>query len=136
MYLFIYIYICIYIYTYVAPYIVHPAAQAKMGVEAREQISDRKGGMEDARITRSDHPLVRYAEAFTENFDLIAERKGVIYQLRELAKASVLAKFLMDSQIPMEDFWFSLADGDMAPCPMEVPQLWNERCYGQIQVTR
>merc|ERR1711972_1202936 len=54
--------------------------QVEMGVEAREQVAGPEG-MEDARITRSDHPLVDYAEAFTHYFDLIAERKSVIYHL-------------------------------------------------------
>ena len=58
----------------------------KMGVEAREQ--ELEGGrLEDKRVTRPSHPLVKYAEQFTHNFDLIAERKSVIYHLRELAKA-------------------------------------------------
>jgi len=106
---------------------------AKIGVEAREQVKGTRG-LEDAKITRSDHPLVKYAEKFTENFDLIAERKSAIYHLREVAKASIMAKYLIDTKVPLEDFWFNLADEDMAPCVMEVPQLWNERCYSQIQV--
>eukprot|EP00972_Heterocapsa_arctica_P001654 236940-Heterocapsa_arctica.AAC.1 len=62
----------------------------KMGVEAREQVL-KNGNLEDAALTRANHPLVKYAEQFTHNFDLIAERKSVIYHLRELAKASTLA---------------------------------------------
>eukprot|EP00404_Azadinium_spinosum_P017807 CAMPEP_0180492204 /NCGR_PEP_ID=MMETSP1036_2-20121128/40055_1 /TAXON_ID=632150 /ORGANISM="Azadinium spinosum, Strain 3D9" /LENGTH=161 /DNA_ID=CAMNT_0022500511 /DNA_START=8 /DNA_END=489 /DNA_ORIENTATION=+ len=45
----------------------------KMGVEAREQVKI-ENTVHDARINRSDHPLVKYAETFTRNFDLIAER--------------------------------------------------------------
>ena len=52
-----------------------------------------------------------YAEAFTKNFELIAERKSVVYHLRELAKASVIAKFLLDSDTEIEDSWFGLAEG-------------------------
>merc|ERR1719341_2563426 len=71
-------------------------ANVKMGVEAREQVYGPKG-LEDAPVTKPDHPLVRYAQSFTRRFDLIAERKGVINQLREVAKASILAKYLMES---------------------------------------
>jgi len=106
---------------------------AKIGVEAREQIKGARG-LEDAKLTRSDHPLVKYAESFTENFDLIAERKSAIYHLREVAKASIMAKYLVETKVALDDFWFNLADGDMAPCVMEVPQLWNERTYSQVQV--
>merc|ERR1719502_1711232 len=61
--------------------------QVKMAVEAREQ--EVKGrSLEDKPVTRPDHPMVKYAEAFTQNFDLIAERKSCIFNLRELAKAS------------------------------------------------
>merc|ERR1719343_1010764 len=46
-----------------------------MGVEAREQIMGDTG-LVDAPLTKPDHPLVKYAEVFTRNFDLIAERKS------------------------------------------------------------
>merc|ERR1719415_230186 len=72
--------------------------QVKMGVEAREQIMGANG-LEDVKHTKPDHPLVKYAETFTHNFDLIAERKSVIYHLRELAKASTIAKYLLDAQV-------------------------------------
>merc|ERR1719343_505982 len=101
----------------------------EMGVEAREQIKG-KDGLEDAPITRAGHPLVKYAE----NFDLIAERKSSIYHLRELAKATLMAKFITDAKLPLDDLWFSLADEDVAPCVMEIPQLWNERVHSEIQV--
>ena len=54
--------------------------------EAREQVLT-KNGLEDAPVTLPHHPLKKFAEAFTRNFDLIAERKSVIFHLRELAKA-------------------------------------------------
>merc|ERR1719238_1108322 len=104
-----------------------------MGVEAREQRASA-GGLEDAKLTRSDHPLVQYAEEFTKNFELIAERKSVIYHLRELAKASVLAKHLLDAEMPLEESWFQLADGKEFPCSLEVPQLWNHRLHDEVQV--
>mmetsp|Transcript_43762 Transcript_43762/g.126445 ORF Transcript_43762/g.126445 Transcript_43762/m.126445 type:complete len:1161 (+) Transcript_43762:61-3543(+) len=105
----------------------------KMGVEAREQICG-PNGIVDALLTRRDHPLVKYAEAFTRNFDLIAERKSVIYHLRELAKASVLAKYLVDDKVTLEESWFTLAGETREAGPMEVPQLWNERSYSKIHV--
>jgi len=103
------------------------------GVEAREQV-EGANGLEDAQVTRQDHPLVKYAEMFTHNFDLIAERKSVVYHLRELAKASVLAKYLLESGMKMEDPWFNLASEiSCATCP-NVPQLWTKRCHSQIHV--
>jgi hypothetical protein len=97
----------------------------KMGVEAREQAMSGNS-MEDKPVTRADHPMVKYAEAFTRNFDLIAERRSVVYHLRELAKASVMAKFLLDSNIQLEEGWFNLAETKDVPCSLEVPQLCNE----------
>mmetsp|Transcript_71854 Transcript_71854/g.166253 ORF Transcript_71854/g.166253 Transcript_71854/m.166253 type:complete len:997 (-) Transcript_71854:140-3130(-) len=104
----------------------------KMGVEAREQVLG-PNGMEDIKVTREDHPLVKYADAFTENFDLIAERKSVIHKLRELAKASVLAKFLLDAEIPLDDAWFSFESQGSPACCLEIPQLWNERYRSQLR---
>merc|ERR1719512_277520 len=105
----------------------------KMGVEAREQFMG-PSGLEDAHLTRPDHPLVKYAEAFTHNFDLIAERKSVVSQLREVAKASIVAKFMLESGIELEEAWFKLASDVKPACCLEVPQLWNERCMSKICV--
>mmetsp|Transcript_23204 Transcript_23204/g.42320 ORF Transcript_23204/g.42320 Transcript_23204/m.42320 type:complete len:1058 (-) Transcript_23204:206-3379(-) len=105
----------------------------RMGVEAREQVVTEKG-MQDTAMTRKDHPLVKYAEAFTQNFDLIAERKSAVFHLREAAKASILSKFLLESNVNLEESWFNLATMQDQICPMEVPQLWNERVYSQIHV--
>eukprot|EP00408_Alexandrium_pacificum_P025048 CAMPEP_0171202934 /NCGR_PEP_ID=MMETSP0790-20130122/25260_1 /TAXON_ID=2925 /ORGANISM="Alexandrium catenella, Strain OF101" /LENGTH=892 /DNA_ID=CAMNT_0011668377 /DNA_START=56 /DNA_END=2734 /DNA_ORIENTATION=+ len=107
--------------------------RVNMGVEAREQIAGASG-LEDALLTSRDHPLVKYAEAFEHSFDLIAERKSVIYHLRELAKASVLAKFLVDNEVLIEDPWFSFDVKADEKCRLEIPQLWNERCHSQIEV--
>jgi len=105
----------------------------KMGVEAREQIRGEHG-LEDARITRPDHPMVKYAEDFTENFDLIAERKSVVFHLREVAKATVMAKYLIDARVNLDDCWFNMAEDEMSTCVMEIPQLWNERTYSKVHV--
>lgn len=107
----------------------------EMGVEAREQCAGEHG-IEDAKITRPDHPLVKYAEEFTRNFELIAERKSSIYHLRELAKASVLAKTIMDGGITSEESWFTtVLDREGLQGEQEaVPQLWNDRCYSRLLV--
>jgi len=105
----------------------------KMGIEAREQLICA-GRLEDARVTRPDHPLVKYAKVFTDKFDLIAERTSVVYHLRELAKASVLAKFLLDTGVQLEEAWFQHAGAQSDACCLEIPQLWNERYRSQIQV--
>merc|ERR1719221_1119915 len=115
--------------------------QVKMGVEAREQIMG-DNGLEDVKRTKPDHPLVKYAEAFTHNFDLIAERKSVVYHLRELAKASVMAKFLLDTEVEIDQFFFDYAGEAKPTCCLAVPQLWNDhfrpdqtgtRVYGGVQ---
>lgn len=106
----------------------------KMGVEAREQRTMPDGTVCDARITRAEHPLVRYAEAFTHNFDLIAERTSAIFHLRELAKASVLAKFLIEADVQLDESWFGTAPEGGTETPEEIPQLWSERCHRTIRV--
>jgi hypothetical protein len=109
----------------------------KMSVEAREQIVG-KSGCEDVKITRPDHPLVKYAEAFTEKFDLIAERKSVVHHLRELAKATVLAKFLADADIDIADCsWLHISEPEegnqaLKGLILEVPQLWNQRLHSKV----
>jgi len=105
----------------------------KMGVEAREQIMGEHG-MEDVKTTRPNHPLVKYAEAFTHNFDLIAERKSVVFHLRELAKASILAKLLIEADVRLDEAWYDLAGEPDEMCCMELPQLWNDRVRSQIRV--
>jgi len=112
--------------------------QVEMGVEAREQITG-PNGIEEAPITRPDHPLVKYAEQFTRKFDLIAERKSAIYHLRELARASVLAKFMLDGGVSFEGSWLDLVDWarvkDAATaCLADVPQLWTDRCHSKVRV--
>ncbi|CAE7453201.1 unnamed protein product [Symbiodinium sp. CCMP2592] len=122
---------------------VHMAADktlvpcVKMGVEAREQVVT-DAGLKDVAITSPTHPLRRFADAFTRNFDLIAERKSVIFHLRELAKASVMAKFLVDSGARIDDIWTSSADeivANTAPeMHPEIPQLWNMRGLSRIRL--
>jgi len=107
--------------------------RVKMGIEAREQVL-RGDELVDVRTTRKSHPLVKYADSFTRNFDLIAERKSVIFHLRELAKASVMAKMLIDGGVNMQGPWFDLVGEVKEICPMEVPQLWNHREHSKIVV--
>ncbi|CAK0901997.1 unnamed protein product [Prorocentrum cordatum] len=76
--------------------------RVRMGVEAREQLLG-PGGLEDKTVTSPAHPLVRYAREFTDNFELIAERRSVFHHLRELAKAAVLAKFLLEAGAQVEE---------------------------------
>lgn len=105
----------------------------KMGVEAREQVTNG-GELEDKVVTRLDHPMVKYAEEFTKNFDLIAERKSVVCHLRELAKAAILAKYLLESNAHLEETWFNLSSSETLLCSMEVPQLWNNRLHHVVEV--
>jgi len=105
----------------------------KMGVEAREQFLG-PNGLEDAPLTRPNHPLVKYAAAFTQHFDLISERKSVVSQLREVAKASIMAKFMMESGIHIDEAWFGVGEALNPTCCLEVPQLWNDRACSKIRV--
>ena len=95
-------------------------------------------GMEDAPVTLPNHPLKKFADAFTKNFDVIAERKSVVFHLRELAKASVMAKYLVDSKARLDPTWYKLADEIVQNTPPEqypeIPQLWNMRGNSRIQL--
>jgi len=105
----------------------------ELGVEAREQVKDDVEGLIDKLVTRPDHPLVKYAEEFTHYFDLIAERKSVIYHLRDLARATVLAKFLVEMELQMDEKWYQLAQETVVPKYLEIPQLWNEHACSEIK---
>ena len=106
-------------------------------MEAREQVITSKG-LEDAAVTSAGHPLKKFADAFTRNFDLIAERKSVVFHLRELAKASVMAKYLVDSKARLDPTWLTLADEMVKSTPAEthseIPQLWNMRGNTRVQL--
>merc|ERR1712203_910079 len=61
---------------------------------------------------------------------------------RELAKASVMAKFLLDTEVEIDQFWFDFTAEAKPMCCLEVPQLWNDqirsdktgtRVYGGVQ---
>eukprot|EP00930_Biecheleria_cincta_P018205 TRINITY_DN14262_c0_g1_i1.p1 TRINITY_DN14262_c0_g1~~TRINITY_DN14262_c0_g1_i1.p1 ORF type:complete len:1026 (+),score=214.71 TRINITY_DN14262_c0_g1_i1:23-3100(+) len=109
----------------------------KMGVEAREQ-KVTNSRLEDKPVTCPNHPLKRFADNFTRNFDLIAERKSVIFHLRELAKASVMAKFLVDSGARLDRRWHEVADEIISATKpekyAEIPQLWNMRGNSRIEL--
>ena len=104
-----------------------------MGVEAREQIANSKKQLVDAPVTSKEHPLVKYAEVFTRNFDLIAERRSVVYQLREVSRAAIVAKFLVDNKVVLDDFWLE-AQEDLSLCKVDLPFNKKERNFYEIQV--
>lgn len=108
--------------------------RVSMGVEAREQVRGEEG-LEDAALTRPDHPLVQYAAEFTRNFDLIAERRSVVFHLRELAKAAVLAKFLGEAEAAVDDAWFE-THMELRGESLQIPQLWNRRCQASVPELR
>ena len=93
----------------------------EMGVEARAQVVAASGEVLEDAMTQPDHPLVRYAEALTRNFDLVAERRSVIHELREVTKAQILAKFVLDSGLAVDERWLDAASAQV-PCPLELPQ--------------
>jgi len=103
---------------------------AELAVEAREQRPGPSGGMEDVPVTRPDHPLVKFAEDFSRNFALIAERKSVIFHLRELARATCLAKFLLDARVPLHEAWFEPLQ--RTPSKAQVPQVWRTSVRGVV----
>mmetsp|Transcript_115032 Transcript_115032/g.371755 ORF Transcript_115032/g.371755 Transcript_115032/m.371755 type:complete len:552 (-) Transcript_115032:21-1676(-) len=102
-----------------------------MGVEAAEMVP---GSGKDALSTRPDFPLVKYAEAFSSNFEAIAERQSVVRCLRELAKATVLAKFIIDRSLGFPETWLSLPCRS-EPCLLQVPVLWAEPYGRRISVS-
>ena len=79
----------------------------------------------------------KFADSFTKNFDLIAERQSVIFHLRELAKASVMAKFIVDSGTNVPPEWWKQADELVKTAKAvdrQIPQLWNMRGQSRIHV--
>ena len=68
---------------------------------------------------------MKYAEALTHNFDVIAERRSVLFHLCELAKASVLAEFLLEQEVEMDDSRFNFVEGSDEACCLEMPQLYG-----------
>jgi len=104
----------------------------EMGVEAREQVANDARQLVDAPVTSKSHPLVKYADLFTHFFNLIAERKSVVYQLREVSKAAIIAKFLVDNKVALEDFWLKAEEG--RPCALDLPFNRTERHVYEILV--
>jgi len=99
--------------------------RVQLGVEAREQVLEADGHLADCAITHPTHPLVQYAAAFSHYFDLIAERRSVFFHLRELAKASVLAKYLLEVGASVQEAWVNIPCRNPTPSPALIPQLWN-----------
>ena len=63
----------------------------------------------------------------------------MIFHLRELAKASVMAKFIVDSGTTVPPEWWRLADelvsaASAKTTAKQIPQLWNMRGQSRIQV--
>ena len=94
-------------------------------------------GVDDKTVTSSDHPCKKFADAFMSNLDLIAERKSVVFHLRELARASVMPKFLEEAEAKIQKSWYKLADEIVRSTKPEahpqIPQLLNMRRTGRIQ---
>lgn len=69
--------------------------QVKMGVEARRLVMGADG-YKDADVTDRNDPAVRHARAFTERMAEACEQMPVIRELMEIARASVLARYLLE----------------------------------------
>mmetsp|Transcript_44988 Transcript_44988/g.106858 ORF Transcript_44988/g.106858 Transcript_44988/m.106858 type:complete len:935 (+) Transcript_44988:36-2840(+) len=108
--------------------------EVSLGVEAREQILGQDG-LEDARVTRPDHPLVLYAEDFTRKMALITARRSAVFHLREFSKAAVLAKFLVETNAEVEELLDMTAGPCTIPRCLEVPQLWCDHFFSQLVLT-
>jgi len=70
---------------------------------------------------------VKYARDFSKFFDLIAERRSAVFHLRELGKACVLAKFLLETSASLDE-WACENFNESAMSTMlhpVVPQVWN-----------
>eukprot|EP00397_Hematodinium_sp_SG-2012_P006756 GEMP01006792.1.p1 GENE.GEMP01006792.1~~GEMP01006792.1.p1 ORF type:complete len:483 (+),score=80.92 GEMP01006792.1:388-1836(+) len=68
--------------------------RVKMGVECRE-IVDSPDGIKDAPYTDANSRFVKHAKKVTEHFYEIAQHIPVIAELLEVAKATVLARYLV-----------------------------------------
>eukprot|EP00403_Amphidinium_massartii_P047773 CAMPEP_0178458576 /NCGR_PEP_ID=MMETSP0689_2-20121128/47617_1 /TAXON_ID=160604 /ORGANISM="Amphidinium massartii, Strain CS-259" /LENGTH=904 /DNA_ID=CAMNT_0020084889 /DNA_START=75 /DNA_END=2788 /DNA_ORIENTATION=- len=111
--------------------------KVSLGVEARELFVDEEHGqLEDISIVTPHHPLARYARQFTENFELIAERRRVVRELREVSKACVMAKALLDAGVGISQVWWDRADELVSlrdtALLAEAPQTWNDQLHAEV----
>jgi len=45
-----------------------------------------------------------------------------------------MAKYLIDARVKLDDSWFSMPEEDLSSSIKEIPQLWNERAYSNVNV--
>lgn len=118
----------------------------EMGVEARRLVPSPTG-YTDAPYTDPKEPLVRMAQAVSRHFPEVARQLPAVGQLLEVAKASILARYLLQSGCRCD----SKLLASFAPpcCPegkgyvMEIPTLRKARrassvnlSGGQLQLQR
>mmetsp|Transcript_11154 Transcript_11154/g.25333 ORF Transcript_11154/g.25333 Transcript_11154/m.25333 type:complete len:668 (-) Transcript_11154:37-2040(-) len=110
----------------------------EMGVEARRLVPGSKG-YEDAAYTDPSEPMVRMAAAISEGFTWVAEQLPVVGELLSLAKALVLARFLLETGSSCNSAVVS--NFPQPRCPegdayrLEIPTLRMERRTSQVQQT-
>ena len=77
--------------------------RVNMGVNARRQEISSAGELVDVD---ADDPISKaFAQQMTDNFDRVAESVPSFYQIRELAKAVALAKWLVKNQVEIDLSW-------------------------------
>jgi hypothetical protein len=67
----------------------------EMGVETRRLVKG-KSGYEDAPYTAQDDPMVKQAALVSARFDEVSANVPVVNELRALARAMVVARFLLE----------------------------------------
>jgi len=100
-----------------------------LGVEARRLVPS-KTGFVDSEYTDQKDPMVRQAAAVTEHFDRVAEELPIVGELLHLARAVLVARFLLERGCRRNE---SVLDRYMLPSVpegphnMAIPTLVKER---------
>lgn len=109
--------------------------QVKMGVEARRLVMGPKG-YQDADVTDPNDPAVRHAQAFSERIPEACKLMPVINELIEIAKASVLARYLLEKGAKLNHA--ALESYSIPDCPegplytLVIPTLSKRRTSSQV----
>jgi len=108
----------------------------EMGVEARRLVPGAKG-YEDAAYTDPAEPMVRMAMALSDRFNWVAEQLPVVGELLALAKALVLARFLLETGSACNTAVVSKLPQPRCPegdeYRLEIPTLRMERRTSYVQ---
>jgi len=109
-----------------------------MGVSARRIEQGPDGKYRDAPMTKNTDASVQYAQSFTRNFGAIADAIPEIGELREVGRAMVLARYLLEQGASLDartaSKFAAVVVGDKARYPMEIPTLRRQRTKSSVDL--